>query len=384
MDFEWVSTTGRLRTLSQQLASRSLLAVDTEFIRMDTFYPIPGLLQLADQEQAWLIDPLALPRPHELARLFYAETCTKVIHACFEDLEVIEILTRLRCRSVFDTQLAASYLNYGPQVGYQRLLHDELQIDIVKEESRSDWLQRPLSAEQIDYAVKDVEHLLPLYEHLRQRLQALGHWDKVLEDNRLLLSERQEINDPHLLYSQIPNAWKLNRSSLNVLRALCLWREQEAMQRDLPRNFLLRSTSLLPLAHALPSTKSQLAAIEGVTPRILRREGDAILKVIRTAAHDEPQRWPPLLLFPWPRSIKEVVEGMKNVVQKQAQWVGLPVDVLIKKRHYEEMLEFLLGVRQPSERWLGWRKEVVYNPLMAWLAPQRHELMQWLQSRQRQ
>ncbi|NNM52823.1 MAG: ribonuclease D [Pseudomonadales bacterium] len=377
MEFEWVSTMGRLRSLAQDLAVKPLLAVDTEFVRVDTFYPLPGLLQMADREQAWLVDPLALPRPHELARVFYGDACTKVLHACFEDLEVLEQLTQLRCRAIFDTQLAAAYLGHGLQIGYQKLLQEELAITIRKEESRSDWLQRPLTPEQLRYAVQDVEHLLPLYDRLQQRLQALGHWERVLEDNLLLLSEVPEPVEPELVYRDVANAWRLKRQQLAVLQALCLWRETEAVRRNMPRSFLLRNNSLLPLAQQQPVHKSQLALVEGMTPRILRREGDALLEVIRTAQHSNAAAWPALLPWPWPRELRDIMMGLKQALEPQAAVLGLPLDVLIRKRHYEELLECFMRQREPRARWLGWRHDVVFEPAMHYLAPHRDELEQW-------
>ncbi len=383
MEFEWVSTMSRLRPLAQSLATKPLLAVDTEFVRVDTFYPLPGLLQIADREQAWLVDPLALPRPQELARVFYGDTCTKVLHACFEDLEVLEQLTQLRCRAIFDTQLAAAYLGYGLQIGYQKLLQEELGVAIRKEESRSDWLQRPLTPEQLRYAVQDVEHLLPLYDRLQHRLQALGHWQRVLEDNALLLSEVPEPVDPELAYRDVANAWRLKRQQLAVLQALCFWRETEAERRNMPRNFLLRSNSLLPLAQLQPAQKSQLALIEGMTPRILRREGDALLEVIRTAQHSDANRWPDLLPWPWPRELRDIMLGLKQALEPQAANLGLPLDVLIRKRHYEELLECFMRQRTPRARWSGWRHEVVFEPAMRYLEPYRAELEQWQMRRWR-
>lgn len=381
MDFEWISTPGRLRSLVRELETCSLLAVDTEFLRVDTFYPIPGLLQLADAEQAWLIDPLALPQPLELARLFYAQRPLKILHACYEDLEVIQQLSGLQVREVFDTQLAASYLGYGLQVGYQRLLQAELGIVISKEESRSDWLHRPLSGQQLQYAVQDVRYLLPLYEAMRERLIELGHWERVEEDNKLILIEFAETIDADELWREVHGAWRLSRQQLAVLRALCAWRERQARERNIPRGFLLKNESLLQLAARQPRNFHQLESIEGMSPRILRREAEGILQLIDDAASTPEDLRPALLPRPWPREMRDIMGTCRDLLSARAQALGLPVDVLIRKRQYEQLLDLYLADAEPSARFQGWRREEVWVPVMRVFDEQRQTLRQWDQER---
>ncbi len=381
MDFEWISTPGRLRSLVRQLETQSMLAMDTEFLRVDTFYPIPGLVQIADAEQAWLIDPLALSQPIELARIFYAHHIVKVLHACYEDIEVMQQLSRLQVRQVFDTQLAAAYLGYGLQVGYQRLLYEELGIHISKEETRSDWLHRPLSAQQLQYAVQDVRYLLPLYAVLQRRLQDLGHWDRVIEDNHLLLAEWSLTPEPQSLWRDLPSAWRLSRPQLAVLQALCTWRERQARERNVPRGFLLKNVSLYPLASLQPRDFRQLERIEGMNPRILRREADSLLALIEAARATPIELCPPALPRPWPREIRDIMSECREAVALRAQALDLPVDILIRKRQYDELLDVYVAASEPSQRWQGWRHEEVFLPVMAVFDTHRVDLLAWNRER---
>ena len=381
MDFEWISTPGRLRSLVRQLEHQPMLAMDTEFLRVDTFYPIPGLVQIADGEQAWLIDPLALSQPIELARIFYAQHIIKVLHACYEDIEVMQQLSRLPVRQIFDTQLAAAYLGYGLQVGYQRLLHEELGIHISKEETRSDWLHRPLSAQQLQYAVQDVRYLLPLYAVLRQRLQNRGHWDKVVEDNQLLLIELTQTTDAQALWRDLPAVWRLSRPQLAVLQALWVWRERQARERNVPRGFLLKNVSLYPLASLQPRDFHQLERIEGMNPRILRREADSLLALIEAARSTPFDDCPETLPRPWPRPIRDIILACREVVAARARDLDLPVDVLIRKRQFDELLEAYVAASEPAQRWRGWRQDVVYRPIVAVFDRHRADLLAWNRER---
>lgn len=152
------------------------LALDTEFIRVDTFFPRLGLVQLGDGQGEALVDPLAIPSLQALAPLLGPSGPCKVLHACSEDLEVLSPLVPQGLGVIHDTQIALAMLGEGLQVGYQKALQLMLGIDIPKDASRSDWLARPLSMQQCDYAALDVRHLPALYAAARERLQARELW----------------------------------------------------------------------------------------------------------------------------------------------------------------------------------------------------------------
>ena len=166
----------------QHWQSLPFVAVDTEFVRAETFYPIAGLIQVGDGEQAVLIDPLAITDWAPLVALLEAPSVVKVLHACSEDLEVFSRLCGALPSPLFDTQLAAAFLGMDFSMGYSRLVSELLQIDLPKDETRSDWLQRPLSAAQVEYAARDAQHLAELYRIMAPRLEAAGLTDWLLAD----------------------------------------------------------------------------------------------------------------------------------------------------------------------------------------------------------
>ena len=245
-------------------------------------YPIAGLVQVGDGRRAYLIDPLAVRDWHPFATLLDDAAVVKVLHACSEDLEVLLRLTGSLPQPLFDTQLAAGYLNIGFSMGYSRLVQAVLGIELPKGETRSDWLQRPLSEMQVRYAAEDAQHLAELYEALLPKLSD----DKrawVLEDGAELVANLQRESDPEEAYREVKQAWRLKPQQLAVLKVLTAWRERQARARNQPRNRVLREASL-PLARTQPCDLVTLARIDEMHPRTVRQDGEALLAMIREAA----------------------------------------------------------------------------------------------------
>ena len=152
----WIAQDDDLAQLCARLRQQAAIAVDTEFMRTDTFYPIAGLIQLGDGKTSYLIDPLAITDVAPLRELMLDEQVVKVLHACSEDLEVFECLLQVVPAPIFDTQIGAAFAGLGFSMGYANLVKTLLHTEIPKDETRSDWLQRPLSASQLKYAALDL------------------------------------------------------------------------------------------------------------------------------------------------------------------------------------------------------------------------------------
>ncbi len=181
---------------------------------------------MGDGVRAYLIDPLTIDNWQPLASLLENPAVVKVVHACSEDLEVLLRLTGSLPTPLFDTQLAAAYLNLGFSMGYSRLVQEVLGIDLPKGETRSDWLQRPLSETQISYAAEDAVHLAEVFVKLRPKLSD-DKYAWVLEDGAELVANLRREIDPYEVYRDAKLAWKLSRAQLAVLRELCAWREKK-------------------------------------------------------------------------------------------------------------------------------------------------------------
>ncbi|MCY1395132.1 Ribonuclease D [compost metagenome] len=369
IDIHWIGDDASLASHCAQWLRLPYVALDTEFMRVDTFYPIAGLIQVGDGERAYLIDPLLISDWSPLAALLDAPAVIKVLHACSEDLEVLLRLTGSLPVPLFDTQLAAAYLNLGFSMGYSRLVQEVLSIELPKGETRSDWLQRPLSETQVSYAAEDAVHLAEVYERLRPQLSDEKYaW--VLEDGAELVAQLRREVDPNELYREAKLAWKLSRAQLAVLRELCAWREREARARNLPRNRVIREHSLWPLARTQPDNLAALARIEDMHPRTVRQDGEFLLGLIKQAASIAAADWPPALPEPLPIEASVLLKQLRAIGQAQAEQLNIAPELMLRKKTLEALLKsgFPNGPYQLPESLRGWRRELMGQALLDSLA----------------
>lgn len=386
MNIIHISDNRALADLSRELASRESIALDTEFMRVDTFHPRLALIQIGDGDNEYLVDPLAVTDFSPLFPLLLNEFPRKLLHACSEDIEVLSRLAGAMPKGIIDTQIATAFMGQGLQVGYQKALQDNLGVDIPKGESRSDWLQRPLSEGQVAYAALDVKYLPPLHEQLDQGLQSRQLTAYFESDCRLMLDELDFQPDPVLLYRDVSNAWRLRRQELAVLRELLVWREEQARARDIPRGFLIKNSSLFSLARQQPSSLKVLGEIEDVTPRILRKEGASILEVIARASKLPAEDWPEALPVPLPREARDLFDALRTAAKAVAIKTAVPDEVLLRKRHIEALV---LGRTDHGEEaalpraFLGWRGELLLPALEPVLEAASAEMAAWRKERRR-
>jgi len=197
---DWIDSDSALQQMCQQLSQVPKLAVDTEFIRTDTFYPKIALIQISDGEQCWLIDVLAIEDFVPLKALLENPDQQLIFHACAEDLEVLEYALDIRPSSIFDTQLAAGIANIGYCMGYARLVDSMFDVSLDKQETRSDWLARPLTQRQLNYAAVDVQYLHAMEKILAKALAEQQREDWFAEETQALFSlvERAQRSQPVL------------------------------------------------------------------------------------------------------------------------------------------------------------------------------------------
>lgn len=310
-EIQWIRDDASLAQQCREWRTQPYLALDTEFMRVDTFYPAAGLVQVGDGRQEWLIDPLLIQDWSPFAELLEDERVVKVLHACSEDLEVFLRLTGSLPVPLFDTQLAAAYLGMAHSMGYSKLVKEVLDIDLPKDETRSDWLQRPLTEMQMRYAADDVQHLAQVYLALDARLsEEKRAW--LLEDGAELVANLCRESDPREAYREVKLGWRLRPQQLAVLRELCAWREEQARLRNRPRNHVLRERTLWPLARLLPKNKTDLAAIEDMHPRTVRQDGDFLIELIAQAARLPQSEWPEALPEPLPPEVTPLLEPARH------------------------------------------------------------------------
>jgi ribonuclease D len=369
IDIHWITDNASLAQHCASWRSLPFVAVDTEFMRVDTFYPIAGLLQVSEGERAYLIDPLSIDDWAPFADLLQDQAVVKVLHACSEDLEVFLRLTGSLPAPLFDTQLAAGYLNLGFSMGYSRLVQAVLNIELPKGETRSDWLQRPLSETQVSYAAEDVLHLAEVYLQLQAQLGA-DKYRWVLEDGAELVANQGRELDPELAYREAKLAWKLSPQQLAVLKVLCAWREREARARNQPRNRIIREHSLWPLARTQPDNLVALARIEDMHPKTVRQDGELILQMIRQAATIPSADWPPALAEPLPLEASSLLKKLRAIGQREGERLNIAPELMLRKKTLEALLKtgYPKGPYQLPDSLRGWRRELMGQALLDCLA----------------
>ncbi|MFC3117035.1 ribonuclease D [Cellvibrio fontiphilus] len=362
----WVDQDDQLAELCARWQQQAALAIDTEFMRSDTFYPIAGLLQIGDGKGCYLIDPLAINSLEPLRELLLNPGVTKVLHSCSEDLEVFQRWLGIVPAPLFDTQVAAAFAGLGFGMGYANLIKNLLGIEIPKEETRSDWLQRPLSAAQLKYAALDVAHMLIVYGKLLQLLKANERLEWVKNDCADLVANARKADDFSDAYQKVGFAWKLREQELAVLKALCIWRETEARSRNIPRNRLIKEASLWEIARKKIQDAAQLQRVADIPSRTLKNDTETILKIVADVLAQDPSTWPERLDPPLAQSEGPLMKALKNFVREFAEQTQLPAEVLIRKKDYEFIVRSGMNGGQYSlpARLLGWRHPLIGEGLL--------------------
>jgi ribonuclease D len=256
-----------LKSLCERLSKSAFVAVDTEFMRENTYWPDLCLIQIGNEEEAAAIDPKAEELDMEplLDLLVDNEDVLKVFHAGGQDVEIIYNLTGRTPHPIFDTQIAAMALGLGEQVGYSNLVESLIGTSLDKGARFTDWARRPLDKRQIDYAIGDVTHLATLFPKMLQRLRKTGRGEWLDEEMERLANPANYENDPD-------EAWKRVRVSsrkpevLGRLKALAGWREQEARGKNLPRGRIMKDETLADIAAHPPIGQEGLARVRGLSP----------------------------------------------------------------------------------------------------------------------
>jgi ribonuclease D len=289
----------------------------------------------------------------------------KVMHAAEGDTEVLEQLTSVVPKPVFDTQIAAAFTGHGYSLGYRKLTQMLLGEELAKDETRSDWLKRPLSDAQIAYAALDVVHLLPMYRLLRRDLIDVGR-DAWLREEICRTQKRREADrDPRRAYQRIRMARRLDFDGLSALRELAAWREREARNRDLPRQRVLKDTALLALASARPADEGALAELLELSATALSRYSsdllDAMARAGAAAGDPELAHEPAIERRSAPR-----LKVVKNMVRERAEALGMPAPLLAQSRVLESLVQATAsGNAELPEELRGWREPVIGEQLLS-------------------
>lgn len=333
------------------------IGLDTEFMRTNTFAPRLALIQLRVGDETALVDPTAALDPQPLANVLGDSARVVVMHSASEDLEALATWSCSIAR-LFDTQIAASFSGLGVGLGYRALVLRLAGVELPKSETRSDWLHRPLTPAQLDYAAQDVQYLQVLQAALSERLAQRGYSTWFAEDcQRLLDRARTHGPDPEPQRGfHVAAAWSRPRQAL--LRRILLWREQTARAIDRPRPWLLDDAHALDLAADPPAT---LEALRSRTAGLRALRGDLrhqLLERLSTPLEEVEMEFS-AIRPPLDPAQKREVSALKEGVAKIARELDLPEGLLCARRQ----LESWVATRRWPRALEGWR-EALLRPLL--------------------
>ena len=363
--FSLLPDTAALRQATDRCRATGLLALDTEFMRVRTFHPQAALFQLFDGELCHLVDPLAIDDLSPLADVLADATVTKVMHSCSEDLEVCARRLGALPEPLVDTQVLAAFCGHGLSVGYQRLVGLELGVELQKSETRTDWLQRPLSAAQLSYAAEDVLYLPRLHEALLAHLAADPRKAAWAAAECAAIVPRARAREPAADLSSIGGAWRLDRPRLAVLRALHAWRERTARDRDLPRSWVIPDAALLRIAEIPVVDERGLESVPELQESARRRHGKALLAEVSAALALAPEQQPDALSPPPGPAETRRVKALRAHVVEMSEVLGVAPEMLARRRELEDLVRRASGngAAEDSSLLIGWRREAIGESL---------------------
>jgi len=375
--YQLITEPAALLAFCQQAQQAEFLAVDTEFVRTRTYYAKLGLVQVQADAQIALIDPVALHADSEqdglapLWQLFADAKKTLVIHAGGEDYEILNLHMGTLPNAIFDTQIASAMLGDGDALGYAAMIEQHLGIELDKSQSRTDWMQRPLAPEQLDYAAADVLHLSQVYPRLLKRAQEQGKLELILQESAWQAEKRAQQIPDTWLFLYFGNAWQCDPEQLSVLRELVAWRVQRARDADLPLGFIAKDHVLLDIARRMPSSKGQLHSIKELSSVTVRYAGEQMLAAIRRGQDNGPLHLKLQRINDIP-GYKILFNKVKALAQETAEALDIPPALVASRRQINDVLHWCVHIPPQAQHELplpdlfaSWRGAKLKAPIEA-------------------
>ena len=364
-----ITTPEALRALVAEAREAEAVALDTEFVWERTYYPHLGVVQLGwSADDVHLIDAAELDLA-PLAPLLEDAGVVKLLHDAPQDLQILRRAAGAEVRNVFDTRLAAGFVGLGATISLQALLRAALGVHLPKGETRSDWLRRPLTAEQQAYALDDVRHLPALWRWLREQAEARGRLAWVEEEMRLyddpaFTAER----DPAEHYLRLKGAGRLSPRERAVLREVAAWREREARERNRPRGHVVPDDVLVSVAQRKVEDEAALGRVRGLSDNARKRYGGSLVEAAQRGAAAPKEDWPEKARR---RDDEDLVAArtdlLLSALKGEGQAAGVDPGLVASRSDLEALVQAHAdgAVRAEEHRALeGWRRTFVGERLL--------------------
>ena len=358
----YIADQDSLASFAERARSARVLAVDTEFLREKTYYPMLCLVQLSADDEVAVVDPFAVESLDPLIPLFSDPAIVKVFHAGRQDLEIILHEVGMLPAPIFDTQIAAALLGHTQQIGLASLVHAELGVQLRKTDSFTDWSSRPLSESQMRYAAEDVVHLPALYAKMKGKLEALGRLDWLERDFEELSDEARYRVDERERYRRLKRSNQLSRRQLAAAREMAAWREIQAQTRNIPRKWVLTDEQIVEACKREPRSIDDLYMVRGMREKLPVADARAVLKLVVSALDSPPDAWPETdRPGKSERNVDFQIDLMTALVRLRSKESGIAVPTLAS---HDDLAKVARGYREGVELLRGWRRAIVGEELL--------------------
>ena len=353
-----ITDSKQLADFCARISKSNFVAVDTEFMRENTYYPELCLVQLADENEAAAIDPKAdgLDLTPMLELITNNEDVLKVFHAGGQDIEIFFNLTGRTPHPLFDTQIAAMALGQGEQIGYSNLVDLWLGIHLDKGARFTDWSRRPLDKRQIDYAIGDVTHLADIFPKMLDKLVQTGRGEWLNDEMERLADPDNYRNDPETIWRRIKMQSR-KADVLGRLKALGAWREREAQRKNIPRGRIMKDETIADIASHPPKAQSDLPKVRGLSPAWKENEIGARLMAVLADAQPLSKDEMPDRNHNGPGPGKDgalVADLLKLLLKIRSREINVASRLITRS---EELERLAAGDREGLELLKGWRYE---------------------------
>ncbi|EDD2986804.1 ribonuclease D [Salmonella enterica subsp. enterica serovar Kentucky] len=366
MNYQMIETDDALASLCEAVRACPAIALDTEFVRTRTYYPQLGLIQLFDGANVALIDPLGISDWSPLKAVLRDTEITKFLHSGSEDLEVFLNAFGELPEPLIDTQILAAFCGRPLSWGFAAMVEEYTGVALDKSESRTDWLARPLSERQCEYAAADVWYLLPIAKKLMIETEAAGWLPAALDECRLMQQRRQEIQAPEEAWRDITNAWQLRTRQLACLQLLADWRLRKARERDMAVNFVVREENLWAVARYMPGSLGELDSL-GLSGSEIRFHGKTLISLVAKAQALPEEALPePLLNLMDMPGYRKAFKAIKALVAEVSASHHVSGELLASRRQINQLLNWHWKLKPQNgqpELISGWRAELMAEKL---------------------
>lgn len=361
MNYTYIDNNQKLADFCARIEGADYCAIDTEFVREKTYYPVLALIQIATENHMGCIDPLAFDDFEPLKKLLQKPDLIKVFHSSSQDLEILFQSYDQIPTPVFDTQLAAAVLGYNHQISYADLVLNVTEVQLEKKYTRANWVHRPLTEGELDYAMDDVRYLIPVYRHLKSELE-IKNRSSWIEKELLVMSAKSTYQlDTTKLWKKLKGAQKLKGIQLQIASLLCQWREGLAQKKNLPKRWVIKDELIIDIARIKPESTTELAGIRDANEKFVQQHAKTVLDIINKAQAIDSSEWPKLdkvkVLTSSQQSIGDCLMG---ICREIAEDNNIALATLATRKEIDN----LILNRKNSPLSQGWRFEMAGEKLL--------------------